>query len=248
MAGGRLGRDAAPFAGKVGGAAAAGGAVQRNPATVPGASFGGAFDRSSPAGRAHERFAVAVCRDQRQGFGSPVLLDPATSHGSPFRQAETMPDGGKFRGRRGPAQRTVRRFGAAAAAAVVLLAGAGTLRAQAMHEIRLEGDTLTGVFRFVPSQVRARAGDTLRFVVRTGGPYAIGFRAGDLTPSAHAGLNAAIPDRLGDLRGPVLSHPGEQFRITLPALPAGTYEFFCLAHLAYAMTGRLTILGRSSRP
>jgi plastocyanin len=113
--------------------------------------------------------------------------------------------------------------------------------AQRLHEIRLEGDPLTGVFRFVPAKVRARAGDVLRFVVQSGGPHAIGFRPAGLGRASREALNGAMPDRLGDLRGPLLISPGTEYRITVPALPAGTYEFFCLTHLAYGMTGALIV-------
>lgn len=218
--------------------------MQRDASSVLCGPLGDPLDRLSRAGRAHQLLVVAVCCDQRQGFSRPVLLNPATSHGQSFqRSRETLRHRWNL-----PAASGGRKAGTAlllALAAWLFLAPV-PLRAQRVHEIRLEGDALTGVFRFVPNEISAKPGEVLRFVNQSGGPHSIGFRSDGLSPSAKAALNAAMPDRVGDLRGPLLVAQGARYEITVPALPPGNYEFFCLPHLAYRMVGQLRIRGRST--
>jgi plastocyanin len=218
--------------------------VQGDASGILGGPFGDPLDRLSRAGGAHQLLVVAVCCDQRQGFRRPVFLNPATSHGQSFQRSRV-----RLRHRWNlPAAWGGRKAGLALLLALVAWSWQAprTVNAQRVHEIRLEGDPLTGVFRFVPSEVPARPGEVLRFVNQSGGPHSIGFRPDGLSAPAKAALNAAMPDRLGDLRGPLLLAQGARYEITIPPLPAGNYEFFCLPHLAYRMVGQLLIRGRST--
>jgi plastocyanin len=54
-------------------------------------------------------------------------------------------------------------------------------------------------------------------------------------------LNGAMPRRAGDLSSPLLSPDGAEYRIVVPALPPGSYQFFCLPHRAYNERGVLRI-------
>lgn|GEM_PF-998840 len=219
--------------------------MQRDASSVLRGPLGDPLDCLSRARGAHQLLVVAVCCDQRQGFSRPVFLNPATSHGQSFqRSRDTLRHRWNLPAAWG---------GRKVATALLLLALASwlclapvPLAAQRVHEIRLEGDPLTGVFRFVPSEIPAKPGEVLRFINQSGGPHSIGFRSDGLSPSVKAALNAAMPDRLGDLRGPLLVAQGARYEITIPALPPGSYEFFCLPHLAYRMLGQLHIRGRST--
>ncbi|MEO8226557.1 MAG: hypothetical protein ABI637_03950, partial [Gemmatimonadota bacterium] len=53
-------------------------------------------------------------------------------------------------------------------------------------------------------------------------------------------LGAAMPRRVGDLAGPLFG-PDAEYRIVLPALPAGEYRFYCLPHRAYDETAVLVV-------
>jgi len=120
--------------------------------------------------------------------------------------------------------------------------GAGRVaRAQATHEISMEADEKRGEYRFSPASVSARPGDVLVFRTVSGAPHSIVFEGGGLSGSTRAALNGAMDRRSGDLSSPLLTRNGAEYRITIPALPKGTYAFFCLPHRAYDMRGELTV-------
>lgn len=96
-------------------------------------------------------------------------------------------------------------------------------------------------FRFDPARITVRPGDVIEFSVASGGPYVVGFEPQDLTGPARERLQAAIPEPSAPLRSPVLAGPGAHFRLVLPELPKGKYRFASLTHLAYRMTGVLTV-------
>ena len=114
--------------------------------------------------------------------------------------------------------------------------------AQKVHTIKLEGNSTSGRYRFDPDRISVTPGDILLFRAGSGHPHSIAFRAGDLSGQAHAALNAAMPDRTGDLRGPLLTPENSEYRMTVPALPPGDYSFYCLVHLSYKEQGELIVV------
>jgi plastocyanin len=129
-------------------------------------------------------------------------------------------------------------LGAVAFAAIALCRSA---TAQAVHVVRLEVDPAEDIHRFVPARVTAKAGDVIRFRVVSGAPHSIAFQGSTLSPAARQALNAAMPNRTGDLSGPVLAANGAENRIVVPAVPPGRYVFFSLPHRAYEMEGELIV-------
>jgi plastocyanin len=128
----------------------------------------------------------------------------------------------------------------------VIVAGAvlgavPTVMAQTTHEVRMELNEKRGEYRFVPAQVSAKPGDVLVFRAASGAPHSIVFEGGGLSGPAREALNGAMPGRSADLSSPLLTRNGAEYRITVPALPKGTYGFFCLPHRAYDMRGELSI-------
>jgi plastocyanin len=113
--------------------------------------------------------------------------------------------------------------------------------AQSVREIRMVADPAGESYRFEPASVTARPGDVLLFKVVGGAPHNIVFEAGGLSPRAHEALNGALPRRAGDLSGPLLGANGAEYRVVVPALPAGKYPFFCLPHRAYDERGELVV-------
>ena len=116
-----------------------------------------------------------------------------------------------------------------------------TARAQASHEVRLEVDSDRGEYRFSPAAVTARPGDVVVFKLINGAPHSVVFEGKGLSAPAHEALNAAMAGRSADLSSPLLTENGAEYRVTVPALPAGTYRFFCLPHRAYDMRGELRV-------
>ena len=127
--------------------------------------------------------------------------------------------------------------------ATVALAAIGgrELAAQATHVVELRADTVEGTYRFAPPVVSAHAGDAIVFKVVNGVPHGIAFEAADLSPQAHAALNAALPRRSGDLTGPLLTVAGSEYRVVVPNIPPGRYRFFCLPHRAYDERGEIRV-------
>jgi plastocyanin len=116
-----------------------------------------------------------------------------------------------------------------------------TGEAQRVREIRIEADPGKETYRFSPSRVSARPGDVLLFRAVSGTPHSIVFEGGKLSGSAHEALNGAMLRRSADLSSPLLTPDGAEYRIVVPALPAGPYPFFCLPHRAYDERGTLHI-------
>jgi plastocyanin len=114
-------------------------------------------------------------------------------------------------------------------------------QAQRVHQIRMEANAEKDQYRFVPAQVTARTGDVLLFQTVSGSPHSIVFEAAKLSGSAHEALNGSMNRRAGDLSSPLLSPDGAEYRIVVPDLAPGQYDFFCLPHRAYDMRGSLSI-------
>jgi plastocyanin len=123
----------------------------------------------------------------------------------------------------------------------VLVLSAGIAAAQDTHEIRMEVNEKRNEYAFVPAEITARPGDVMVFRAVSGAPHSVVFEAGELSEQAHEALNTAMPRRSGDLSSPLLTKNGVEYRVTVPALPKGTYRFFCLPHRAYDMRGQLTV-------
>ncbi len=128
-------------------------------------------------------------------------------------------------------------------AASLALVGSATTKAEAqrVHEIRLEADPEKEVYRFSPARVNARRGDVLLFVAGSGTPHSIVFEGAGLSGPAHEALNGSMTRRTGDLSSPLLAAGGTEYRVVVPALPPGRYEFYCLPHRAYDMRGALQV-------
>jgi len=113
--------------------------------------------------------------------------------------------------------------------------------AQRVHQIRLEANPAKDTYRFSPALTNARPGDVLLFRVVSGPPHSIVFEGAGLTESAREALNGAMTRRAGELSSPLLTTEAAEYRIVVPQLAAGTYDFFCLPHRAYDMRGQLRV-------
>jgi plastocyanin len=113
--------------------------------------------------------------------------------------------------------------------------------AQAIHEVSLEVNVEKEVYQFTPARVSVRPGDIVKFRTVSGAPHSIVFEAKGLTEEAHEALNGAMGRRPSDLSSPLLTQNGTEYRVVVPALPPGSYEFYCLPHRAYDMRGTLVV-------
>jgi len=142
---------------------------------------------------------------------------------------------------RKPPVPTQRWTAAAVTALCLAMASAPSASAQQLHEVRLLAAPDGESYRFEPASIKARPGDVLEFRVVSGAPHNVVLEGAGLSVSAHQAWNEALPGRAGDLRGPLLSRSGMTYRVVVPAVPPGTYRFFCLPHRAYDERGEIIV-------
>jgi plastocyanin len=101
------------------------------------------------------------------------------------------------------------------------------------HEIRMQGG------RFAPYEITIQPGDTVRFVLGTGGPHNVAFR--ETTGEAATRLRRRMTDTIADLAGPLLVVPGETYTVVFTDVPAGRYPYWCIPHLAMGQMGEIRV-------
>ncbi len=124
---------------------------------------------------------------------------------------------------------------AAAAPADATAGGTG-----AVHEVRMVL-TEQGEYRYVPDQLTIKVGDTVRWLNESGPPHNVAFYADRIPGGAADVLNGAMPDRMGNLAGPLLVQVGTMYEISFVGAPAGEYGYFCTPHEMLGMVATLTI-------
>lgn len=121
-----------------------------------------------------------------------------------------------------------------------LLLGAAPLAAQARHVVHVKGDAAKDEYSYAPATVTARPGDVIVFRIDGDGKHSVSFEK-NIAATARDALNSGMPNRVGELSGPLLSR-GQEYAVTLPrTMPAGKYRFFCLPHRAYDEVGWLEV-------
>jgi plastocyanin len=135
----------------------------------------------------------------------------------------------------------MQRLSAIATAFLLTGLSAAGASAQATHVVKLRADTAAGEYRVEPSVIVAHPKDIIVFQAVSGLPHNITFDEKGLSPQAHSALNAALPRRSADLSSPLLTAEGTEYRMVVPAIPPGTYKFFCLPHRAYDERGELKV-------
>ena len=109
----------------------------------------------------------------------------------------------------------------------------------AMHEVKmvLEGNS----YRFVPSEINAKVGDGIRFVMESGGPHNFGFDPANIPDDVEAQIRANMPPGSTELESPYVNTPGEVQTFSLAGVKPGDYPFHCQPHLALGMTGKISV-------
>ena len=103
------------------------------------------------------------------------------------------------------------------------------------HVVRLRNN------RFVPAEIRARGGDTLRFVNGEGGIHNVEFEKDSIAPAARTLIAAAMAGKkIGPMSSPLLILTDESYTIVVPDLPAGRYPLLCTPHYGN-MRGALVV-------
>ncbi len=122
----------------------------------------------------------------------------------------------------------------AAAPAPEAAAGGG-----ANHDVNM---VLNGSkYEFQPSDLTIKAGETITFHNKSGGPHNVSFWADSIPKGADAVLKTAMPDQMAPLEGPLLTEQDGTYKISFTNAPTGEYKFYCLPHLALGMHGKISV-------
>jgi plastocyanin len=94
---------------------------------------------------------------------------------------------------------------------------------------------------FDPAAITIAPGTTVRFINVSGGPHNVAFWADSIPAGAPAVLNAAMPDRMGELSSRFVTAPNETMDLSFAGASTGTYKAYCLPHLALGMKLTITV-------
>jgi plastocyanin len=118
-------------------------------------------------------------------------------------------------------------------AAATPAGGTGTV-----HTVNMLGDA--SGYKFEPANLTIKPGDTVKWVMVSGGPHNVAFDAAKVA-AAKAQLMAAMPNQMAELTSPMLTQPNEVYQATFANVPAGSYEYVCQPHAAMNMKGTITV-------
>jgi plastocyanin len=109
----------------------------------------------------------------------------------------------------------------------------------ATHEVDMEFDGK--VAQFVPADLTIKAGDVVKFVVKSGPPHNVAFYPDSIPAGAADVLNKAMAETMAPLTGPMKVGLGETYEISFAGAPAGEYKYFCTPHLPFGMKAKITV-------
>jgi plastocyanin len=109
----------------------------------------------------------------------------------------------------------------------------------ATHEVDMEFDGK--VAKFVPADLTIKAGDVVKFVVKSGPPHNVAFYPDSIPAGAADVLNKAMAETMAPLTGPMKVGLGETYEISFAGAPAGEYKYFCTPHLPFGMKAKITV-------
>jgi plastocyanin len=107
------------------------------------------------------------------------------------------------------------------------------------HEVDMDFDGKAA--KFTPAALTIKAGDVVKFVVKSGPPHNVGFHADSIPAGAADVLNKAMAETMAPLTGPMKVGMGETYEISFAGAPAGDYHYFCTPHVPFGMHGVITV-------
>lgn len=115
----------------------------------------------------------------------------------------------------------------------VLFTSPGVSPMPTTHTVRMQGG------RFAPYEITINKGDTVRFVLGSGGPHNVAFR--ETRGDAAERLRKRMKDQIAELSGPLLVTPGETYDIVFTDVPSGSYPYWCIPHIGMGQMGAVTV-------
>ena len=118
-------------------------------------------------------------------------------------------------------------------------AGTATAGGRAPIVVQMLGDA--SGYRFDATTITVHAGDVVRFVNASGGPHNVSFWADSVPRGSSEQLQQDMGPTIGPLKGVLLLEPNAPYQVAIAKLPAGTYKYYCLAHLGLGMRGEIVV-------
>jgi plastocyanin len=95
--------------------------------------------------------------------------------------------------------------------------------------------------RFDPVNITIKRGDGIRWTLVNGPPHNVAFWNDSIPTGAASALQGNMPDQMGPLSGQMMTNPNQTYTISFTGVPAGTYHYYCVPHLALGMKGTITV-------
>jgi plastocyanin len=108
-----------------------------------------------------------------------------------------------------------------------------------VHEVQME--LRDGKYQYNPAALTIKVGDTVRWINASGGSHNVSFYQDQIPAGAADALNAAMPNRMGPLSGPLITDSLATYQVSFANAPAGSYGYYCIPHEALGMKATLTI-------
>jgi plastocyanin len=96
-------------------------------------------------------------------------------------------------------------------------------------------------YRFEPATITIHSGDAVTFTNVVGGPHNVTFWSDSIPKGTAQQLQANMPNTTGPFTSPLLIDANATYTVSFGKLPAGTYKFYCMPHLALGMKGEITV-------
>jgi len=103
-------------------------------------------------------------------------------------------------------------------------------------------ETPDGRFVFEPAALTIHVGDVVRWINVSGGMHNVAFYSNQIPAGASQVLDAAMPNRLTELTGPLLERPGQTYEVSFADVPAGMYGYYCTPHEMLGMKAQLAVV------
>jgi plastocyanin len=95
--------------------------------------------------------------------------------------------------------------------------------------------------RFDPVNITIKRGDGIRWTLVNGPPHNVAFWPDSIPAGASSVLQGNMADQMATLAGPMMLNPNQTYTISFTGVPAGTYHYYCVPHLALGMKGIITV-------
>ncbi len=106
-------------------------------------------------------------------------------------------------------------------------------------DVKMYGDQ-TGS-RYDPASLTIKAGDAVRFTLINGAPHNVAFWPDSIPPGSASTLEGNMPEPMSTLTGPILLNANQTYTISFGGVPAGSYKYYCVPHLAVGMKGVIVV-------